>query len=115
VTVSRGYREGYRSRNAARSARAYGGNETISSGVRERGTSLRTGSNVRSTSTVRPRASAQNARASANASARSDETVGRATSNRTGGELRGGANMQSGGTSGQSGQMNGQAGSNMGR
>jgi hypothetical protein len=102
VTVSRGYREGIRSRNAIRSARAYDGNETMSSGVRERGTSLRTGPNVRSTSTARPRASA------ANASSRSGETVGRATSNRARGEPRGGASMQSG-------EMNGQSGSNMGR
>src|SRR5262249_21754164 len=102
VTVSRGYREGIRSQNGIRSARAYGGNETMSSGVRERGTSLRTGSNGRSTSTARPRASA------ANASSRSGETVGRATSNRARGEPRGGASMQSG-------EMNGQSGSNMGR
>jgi hypothetical protein len=102
VTVSRGYREGIRSQNGIRSARAYGGNETMSSGVRERGTSVRTGSNIRSTSTARPRASA------ANASARGGETVGRATSNRARGEPRGGASMQSG-------EMNGQSQGNMGR
>ncbi|TMJ80755.1 MAG: hypothetical protein E6G76_26280 [Alphaproteobacteria bacterium] len=104
-----GYREGVRSRSAIRSARAEVGDRTFSRGTR--GTTLRTGSNVRSTSAARPRGSAQNA------SMRGNETTGRggtSTGARGGARMQpsgmsGGASMQ-GGTTGQSGQMGGQPG-----
>jgi hypothetical protein len=95
-----GYREGVRSRSAIRSARSEVGDRTFSRGTR--GTTLRTGSNARSTSAARPRGSAQGA------SMRGNETTGRggagaSTSTRAGG----GASMQPNGMSGASGQMGG--------
>src|SRR5262245_53699868 len=106
------YREGVRSRSAIRAARPEVGERTFSRGTR--GTTVRTGSNARSTSAVRPRGSAQSAYV------RGNETTGRGgaganTSTRARGGtsmqpsgMSGGASMQ-GGTTGQSGQMGGQA------
>jgi hypothetical protein len=106
-----GYREGIRSRSAVGSARAEVGERTFRRGAR--GTTLRTGSNTRSTSAVRPRDSARGE------SMRGNETTGRggadaSTSTRAGGGTRmqpsgmiGGASMQ-GGSIGQSGQPRGE-------
>ena len=106
-----GYREGIRSRSAVGSARAEVGERTFRRGAR--GTTLRTGSNVRSTSAVRPHGSARGE------SMRGNETTGRggagaSPSTRAGGGTRmqpsgmsGGAGMQ-GGTTGQSGQPRGE-------
>jgi hypothetical protein len=116
--ASGGYREGIRSRSAVRSARAEVGDRTFSRGTR--GTTLRTGSSVRSTSATGPRGNARSA------SMRGNETIGRggagaSTSRGAGGGanmqpsgMSGGGSMQ-GGTSGQSGQMGGQSGGSMGR
>src|SRR5262249_44749681 len=95
-----GYREGIRSRSAVRSTRPEVGDRTFSRGTR--GTTLRTGSNARSTSAARPRGSAQGA------SMRGNETTGRGgagASTSTG--AGGGASMQPNGMSGASGQMGG--------
>jgi hypothetical protein len=95
-----GYREDIRSRSAVRSTRPEVGDRTFSRGTR--GTTLRTGSNTRSTSAARPRGSAQGA------SMRGNETTGRGgagASTSTG--AGGGASMQPNGMSGASGQMGG--------
>ena len=109
--VAGGYREGIRSRSAVGSARAEVGERTFRRGAR--GTTLRTGSNTRSTSAVRPHGSARGE------SMRGNETTGRggagaSPSTRAGGGTRmqpsgmsGGAGMQ-GGTTGQSGQPRGE-------
>jgi hypothetical protein len=106
-----GYREGIRSRSAIRSARLEAGERTFSRGTR--GSTLRTGSNARSTSAARPRGSAQGAPMRANettgrggaGASRSTGAGGGASMQPSG--MNGGASMQ-GGTTGQSGQMGGQ-------
>ena len=103
------YREGVRSRAVTRSARTEVGNEAVGTNVRQRGTSLRTGSSVRSTSAIRERGRAENASMGGPASARAESTVGSgeprsSTSNRARG-LRGATTAQPGEMSGQSGEM----------
>jgi len=104
------YREGVRSRAVTRSARTDLGNETVGTSVRQRGTSLRTGSSVRSTSAIRGRGSAENGSLVGPESARAESTVGRGeprsgTSNRARGQLRGATSARPGEMSGQSGEM----------
>jgi hypothetical protein len=110
VVVGGGYREGVRSRAVTRSARTDVGNEVVGTSVRQRGTSLRTGSSVRSTSTIRERSRAENASMGGPASARAESTVGSGeprsgTSTRARGQLRGATSAQPGEMSGQSGEM----------
>jgi len=104
------YREGVRSRAVTRSARTDIGNEAVGTSVRQRGTSLRTGSSMRSTSTIRERGSAENASVRGPESARAESTVGSGeprsgTSNRARGQLRGATSARPGEMSGQSGEM----------
>jgi hypothetical protein len=96
-----GYREGIRSRSAVRSARPDVGDRTFSRGTRS--TTLRTGSNARSTSAARQRGNA------GSASMPGNETTGRGGASMQPSGMSGGASLQ-GGTTGQSGQRGGQAG-----
>ena len=108
-----GVREGVRSRGVTRDARTDVGDQTIGRGVRERGTALRTGSAVPSTTAVRTGGNTQSSSIRGSNAARAESMVGRgemrATTSSARGELRGGMSRS------RSGAMSGGTGVEMGR